>query len=53
MVTYEQRVAQMQEPEDVDKQLLKAKKYAMNLHKEAKSPSLSLDEKLAIHEKAK
>ena len=39
--------------EDIDKQLLIAKKYAINLRNKSKNNLLTLEEKLAFHEKFK
>jgi hypothetical protein len=53
MKTFDQRVSEMQVPEDCDIQLDKAKKYAKRLHLKAKSNKLTLQEKLEIHAQAK
>ncbi|MDC8832820.1 hypothetical protein [Alteromonas gilva] len=53
MITYEARVAKMKTPGDAEKQILLAKKYSQRLRTKAKSPGLSLTEKLAINQKHK
>lgn len=49
----QQRLEKITSVEDIDTQILLAKKYQKRLRAQSKSPKLTLDEKLALGEKAK
>jgi hypothetical protein len=52
MITYEQRVANMNKPGDEDEQLRLAKQYAKRLHNNAKAGK-TLEEKIQLQTTAK